>query len=417
MHKTLLVAWQQIQRMTLHWSFVLVVLYPPIITLILGTYFGFVIWAAGLQNDPQSLPAPGVFITNNAPAYSAVGLVDQMGITRGAGPPASPDLLILYPDEGQAHQAVIEGRIPGFYVIPADYVASGVVTYYSYDNVQFTETDAAIETLLVTGLAQPDGPQAAARAAAPITFDERRLTLPGGPPPAPETYTGAEVGLGVGIAAFVYFTIGSVCGMFLNQMARERQGRVLEVTLGAIAPGQLLAGKFAGIVAVGLLETGAWFFWVRVLSFLGVQAVGRVPGGLAGVAPADPAAPADLPGLLSSGLIFIGSYLAYVATAAVFGAVVKETRQASRINFVLVLAALSPLAVIIGVLADRDGAMAVVLSLLPFSAPIIMPLRIFVSAVPAWQVLLCFALSLAWTVCMLHLAARLFQARRLLDAG
>lgn len=416
MRKTFLVALQQIKRIAFHWSFVVVVLYPPLVTLILGAYFGFVVWAAGLKSGEESLPAPGVIITNNVPFDKPVGLVDLAHLVVAVPDDLTGKKLLSFADEAAARAAVRSGAIAGYYLVSQDFLASGVVSYFSLDNVQFIETDAAVERLLILNLASGDGEAVARRVAAPIAFDERKLTLPGGPPPAPETYTGAEVGLGVAIAAFVYFTIGSVCGMFLNQMAHERQGRVLEVVLGAMTPTQLLTGKFVGILVVGLIETGAWFFWVRVLSFAGAQLAGFSNGafGLSGMAAAtsvDAASGAGLITFLLSGLVFIGGYVAYVATAAAFGAVVQETRQASRINFMLVMVAMSPTIWLISVLADRGGPLAVILSLIPLTAPIILTLRIFVSEVPLWQVMLSVILSLGWTVGMLWLSGRLFQAR------
>lgn len=424
MHKTLLVAWQQIKKIVLHWSFLIIVLYPPLIAGFLGLYLAFIGWVVGLERESDSLPAPGVITTNNVAFDRAVGLVDQAGLITMIPADLTTEKLLTYPDEAAARAAVAAGDIAGYYLIPAGYVAEGVVTYLSLDSVQYSETDEAINKLLTLNLAAADGEDVARRVAAPVEFAEKKLTLPGGPPPeAPGTYTPVEVGVGLGIAAFVYFTVGSVCSLFLNQMARERQGRVLEVILGAMTPLQLLTGKFIGIVIVGLLETGAWLFWVRLFSSAGMQLAALNGGGSVPELPsAFHASTINLTGgaepraLILSGLIFTGGYFAYVAMAAVLGAVTENTRQASRISFLLTTVAMSPLVWMINVLSAPEGALALFLSLFPLSSPIIMPLRIFTSAVPLWQVLLSFALLIGWTGLMLWLSARLFNARLLLHS-
>ena len=410
MTKTLLVAWGQIKKIVLNWSFLIIICYPPLLILVLGAYAGIMAGVASLNRATESPPAPGVVVTNDVAFARPVGLVDPARLIQTIPPDLASEKLRPLPDEAAALAALQSGQIAGYYLIPADYVASGLVTYFSPDNVQFTRTDDVIRNLLTVNLALADGEPVARRLVTPVTLDRRLVTVAGLPAGAPETYTAAEVGIGVGIALFVYFTIGSVCGTFLHQLAQEREGRVLEVVLSGLSARQLLTGKFIGILVVGLVETGAWLFWARLFGLAGAQL-----SSLGGGARPGPAA-FDDPGIfLLSALIYIGGYFAYTATAAVFGALVSDGNQASRVNFVLVLAALSPLIWLISVLSDRNGALAIGLSFFPLTAPVILPLRLFITPVPIWQVGLSLAALLAWTVLMLWLAAGLFQARLLLS--
>jgi len=411
MSKIALVAWGQIKRIALHWSFLIIVCYPPLLALFFGFYAVFVGWASNLQSTEVSPPAPGVVITNNVAFDKPVGLVDLAGLIQTRPADLVSDKLQSFPSESAAQAATQAGTISGYYLIPTDYVASGQLTYFSPDNVQYTQTDELIKKLVTLNLAQADGEAVARRLIEPVTFNQRLVVLAGPPPNAPETYTAGEVGIGVGVALFVYFTIGSVCGTFLNQLAREREGRVLEVVLNALTPLQLLTGKFIGILVVGLIETGAWLFWVRVFGLVGSQLSGVVGlgGGQGGVDSTSPQV------FILSGLVYIAGYVAYAATSAVFGAIIKDGGQASRVNFALVMVSLTPLIWLISVLSDRNGALAVGLSLFPLTAPIIMPLRLFITTVPIWQVVACLAILLGWTVLMLRLAATLFQARLLLS--
>ena len=417
MFKTFLVAWGQIKKIALHWSFLLVVCYPPIMALILIGYAIFVAWAANLEQSTESLPAPGQVITNEIVFDQAVGLVDRADLITTIPADLDSEKLLAFPSEAAAQAAIQSGAIVGYYLIPSDYVASGVVTYFSPDTVQFTQTDEVIRKLLTINLAAADGEAVARRMIEPVVFESRSPALvPTRSADTPDSYTAAEVGLGLGIVLFIYFTVGSVCGNFLNQMAAEREGRVLEMVLSAITPLQLLTGKFIGILVVGLIETGAWFLWVQVFGLVGARVA--VSGGDPTSSPFGAATPAAETGgsvYLLSSLIYISGYIAYTATAAVFAAVVKDTRQASRINFMLMLGTLFPLVWLISVLADRDGALAVGLSLFPLTAPVIMTLRIFISPVPLWQVGVSVLGLGVWTLVMLRLAARWFQARVLLN--
>jgi ABC-2 type transport system permease protein len=62
-----------------------------------------------------------------------------------------------------------------------------------------------------------------------------------------------------------------------------------------------------------------------------------------------------------------------------------------------------------GVLTAPDSTLSVFLSLFPFSSPILMVVRMAASDVPAWQVLLAFALLVAAFVGMIALAGRIHR--------
>lgn len=441
MRKTLIVAWHQFRLLALHWSFLFTLLTPFILVLFGGIYSAILGWAASLQQPPDSLPAPNVVIISPVAEGMAIGIVDDAGLIETIPPDLTPDKLVRYSTEADAQAAIAANAIAGYYLIPSDYLERGVVTYKSIDNVQYEVTDSAIRQLLVINLAWAEGDAVGRRLAAPVTFDSVNLPLAEPlPPGTPDPIQITDIALAFGVSLFIMFTIGNACNLFLSQMARERQGRVIEAVLGAVSARQLLAGKYLGLAAVGLLETLSWGLWVRLFG-----AVGDLAGGsnlaeqinTIGMRPAEQSLPAQ--GAVSQasnllvatsfdpllhtpsglfllcGLILIGGYLAYMAMAAVFGALTQDTRQASRINSILSGIVQAPMLVILIVLSDRDGWLSVLFSLFPLTSPLVMTVRILTSPVPVWQILLAFGLLIGWAALMLRLAARLFQARLLLD--
>jgi ABC-2 type transport system permease protein len=61
------------------------------------------------------------------------------------------------------------------------------------------------------------------------------------------------------------------------------------------------------------------------------------------------------------------------------------------------------------VLGAPDSALSTTLSLVPFFAPLLMFLRVASSPPPAWQLVLCVALSLATIVLVTWLASRIYR--------
>jgi len=440
MRKTFIIAFHQFKLLALHWSFLFTLLTPFILVLFGGVYSAILGWAASLQQPPDSLPAPNVVIISPVAEGKALGIVDAAGLIVTIPLDLTPDKLILYSSEDEAAAAITANTIAGYYLIPADYLERGVVTYKSFDTVQFAVTDDAIRQLLVINLARAEGEAVGRRLAAPVAFDSVNLPLAGVPPPnTPDPIQITDIGLAFGVSLFILFTIGNACNLFLSQMARERQGRVIEAVLGSVSSRQLLTGKYLGLAAVGLLETLSWGVWVRLFAATGELLGG---GSLADQINAIGSRPAEQPiavhglpvessGLLTAtsfnpllhtptglfllcGLILIGGYLAYMAMATVFGALTQDTRQASRINSILSGLVQAPMLVILIVLSDRDGWLATAFSLFPLTSPLVMTVRILTSPVPVWQILLAFGLLIGWAALMLRIAARLFQARLLL---
>ncbi len=441
MQKTVIIAWHQFKLLALHWSFLFTLLTPFILVLFGGVYSAILGWAASLQQPPDSLPAPNVVIISPVTEGQALGIADEASLIGAIPPDLTPDRLILYTTEAEARAALTTNIIAGYYLIPSDYIERGVVTYKSFDTVQYAVTDDAIRQLLMINLARAEGEAVGRRLAAPVAFDSVNLPLAGMPPPnTPDPIQITDIGLAFGVSFFIMFTLGNACNLFLSQMARERQGRVIETVLGSVNSRQLLAGKYLGLAAVGLLETLSWGVWVRLFAATGemlgggnladqinaigarpadqllpVQGMSPQPGSLLSATSFDPLLHTSGGLFLLCGLILIGGYLAYMAMAAVFGALTQDTRQASRINSILSGIVQAPMLVILIVLSDRDGLLSTAFSLFPLTSPLVMTVRILTSPVPVWQIALAFILLIGWAGVMLRLAARLFQARLLLS--
>lgn len=435
MRKILIVAFEQIKQLVWHWSFIIVALYPAWMVLFFGVVGGVVFGLTQLESKEEALPAPGIVITNNVEFDKAVGVVDRAGLIEYVPPDASPEKLAFYADTAAAQTAMERGEIAGYYEIPGDFVERGAVNYFSSDNVQFTATDAAIKTLLVINLAHADGEAAGRRAAAPITFVEQTLPVASQSPRVPDSFSLRDIGALISMFLLMTLLTGRIVETTMAQMARERDGRVLEVVLGAVSPFQLFAGKYIGLTAVGLFDIAAWIVQVWVMGGLGSEwyemqsgqslnmleqitgATGSLPGAATAFGGSMFESLLDSPQgiILLIGLILLGGYLTCMALAMVLGSLVNDPRQASRLEMLLVNSVSLSVLAAGGALVDRDGAWAVFLSLCPITSPVMMPVRLLVAQVQAWEIGLCFALLAGWALLLVWASAKLFQAQLLLN--
>ena len=207
--------------------------------------------------------------------------------------------------------------------------------------------------------------------------------------------TPAKALLAMMVAFFLYISTILYGQSMLSGVIEEKLSRVSEIVLSSVSPDTLLAGKVLGVTAVGITQQLIWI----VLSFALVSMRGVLFG--AGTAAASAHAAAASPAsefgsaqimaavvatpwswVLLVVLFYLLGSIFYGALYAAVGATVgseQEARQAAQpVIMLLVLTAvfISP------IVQNPNSSSARIMSLLPFSSPIIMPLRMAMTTVP-----------------------------------
>ena len=173
----------------------------------------------------------------------------------------------------------------------------------------------------------------------------------------------------------------------------EKSSRVVEILLSAIRPWQLLAGKIAGIGALGIVQLVFIATFAIVLSV--VTGAIELPGAAAGVA-------------LVVLAWFVMGFAFYAGLFAVSGSLVSRMEELQNALVPINLIIFVSFFVSIGALQDPDSTVATVASMVPFSAALAMPVRIALGAATAPQIALSIALLLAGTAALVPLSARIY---------
>jgi ABC-2 type transport system permease protein len=182
----------------------------------------------------------------------------------------------------------------------------------------------------------------------------------------------------------------------------------VEVLVSSIHPFPLLVGKILGVGAVSLFQFLIW--GVAAKGLLGVRAaLGRHLSAVD-----SPVALFQIPHVsAATGAIFLvyflGGFFLYSAMFAAVGAMSSSEQEAQQaqqpIVYVLVLAFLSMFAL----LNDPSSVLAVTLSLVPFTAPIAMPVRWAAGDLPAADLVASLALLVVAIVVTTWVAARIYR--------
>jgi ABC-2 type transport system permease protein len=353
-------------------------------------------WFARSQGNEDSSPLSS-FVSDSQDALPT-GLVDETGQI-SQFPPPTDALFTQYATVDAAQAAYVADEISGYYQIPADYLASGDVFHYA-DNIPIgSPQEQMLYTLLAENFLDESVPTTLI--INPLQqYEEINLSAT---EPEADQGTGAAIGLSIGMAALFYLTVIGAAGYLLQSLGKEKENRVMEILLSSLKPIQLLAGKVLGLGGIGLLQIGVWTFLVFVV-------FQRDDGLFANI---------TLP-TLSAGVWsltiahFIIGYLVYASLFAGLGAIVPNVKEGSQYTFLLMLPTFLPLWFNSIMFSAPNGSFSTWLSMIPLTAPLAMPMRLTLTAVPPWQWLLSLSVSAGTAVLLLWAATKFFRSQTLL---
>jgi ABC-2 type transport system permease protein len=346
-------------------------------------------------------------------AGAKVVIIDQTGELAG---PMKFELSVLLkwdmidaaPDaDVKALRARIKAnQINGYVMIPKDAVDGGEIIY-SGDNASNQTVgilfSKAAQIVIVSKRAQRAGLSDIdlALIKRPVNVSVRHTT-------GEEEGASGTVMFVIGylIALFIYIAITLFGVGVMRSVVTEKSNKVIELLVAATSPRAMMSGKIIGVGAAGLLQISVWFIFGAILTSQQDAILG-----LFGVAPKGPSVvPSLTTGQIAVVLVFfLFGYLFYSAMYAAVGAMVsneQDSQQAQMpVTFMLVIGILSLMAVT----NDPRGQTAVVMTMVPFWSPMLMPLRYFMGGATLSQVGVSLAILAVSTVVIARAAAKIYR--------
>ncbi|MFI5207450.1 MAG: ABC transporter permease [Gemmatimonadales bacterium] len=214
------------------------------------------------------------------------------------------------------------------------------------------------------------------------------------------------LGYGVGIVLYMVILLYGINVM--RSVIEEKQTRIIEILVSSLKPFQLMLGKVIGVGAVGMFQFSIWtltgYFLVhnraRILTLFHVPEAAASSSSM----------PAISGQLLAVAIgYFLLGYLLYSALFAVVGAACNTESEAQQAQQPVVMLLVFSLIVSFSALSDPSGPLAVGASLVPLSAPIIMPVRVATSDVAPAQIGMSLAIMVATVLLVVWAAARVYR--------
>jgi ABC-2 type transport system permease protein len=240
--------------------------------------------------------------------------------------------------------------------------------------------------------------------------------------------------LASGIGIFTGFIIYLFLFVYGTQVMRgvvdEKASRIVEIVISSVKPIQMMMGKIIGIAAVGLSQFLIWiilstFLWTAATALLmGDQPINsdnteqlaeqEVSGNANSRAEMvgqinSMIAKTNLPKIL--GLLifyFVTGYLFYAALFAMIGSAIDTEADAQQFIFPIILPIIFSFMMYGAVINDPNGQIAFWLSMIPFTSPIIMMIRVPFE-IPNWQIFLSMAFMIGGFIGTTWLASRIYR--------
>jgi ABC-2 type transport system permease protein len=209
------------------------------------------------------------------------------------------------------------------------------------------------------------------------------------------------------IVLVLYMMIALYGQNIMRGVIDEKTNRVAEVIVSSVKPDTLLAGKIIGSGMVAVTQVCCWL----VMSFLIYQVrtplLARFGVPMAGAALKIPTVP-PLIGLA----LFVFFVLGFILYAALFGAVgamVSNQEDVQQAMMPVMLLLITSLIFMQPILLNPSSTLAKTMSWLPFSAPLMMPLRMALIAIPWYEIVGAMLSVLIGTAIAIWLAARIYR--------
>jgi ABC-2 type transport system permease protein len=224
---------------------------------------------------------------------------------------------------------------------------------------------------------------------------------------------------GIAIGLLLFMSIAIHGQNVMRGVLEEKSTRVAEVVISSVKPETLLAGKVVGVGAVGLTQQVAWVaiaaYLIQFLTPIVLKGVGGGGGAAVSGSPLGGAL-----GGLSIGLVavylgyFVIGFAFYAGLYAAAGSMVNSEQEAQQAAVPVMLLLLSTWLMVNSVMLAPNGRIAVALSWLPWSSPIVMPMRLGLASVSPISVAGSMLIALLGCVAAVWLSARIYRVGMLM---
>ena len=240
--------------------------------------------------------------------------------------------------------------------------------------------------------------------------------------------TGLYTGIGYAGSYLIFIFIFMYGAQIMRGVLEEKSNRIIEVIISSVKPMQLMVGKTIGIAAVGFTQFLIWILLTFALYSVGLSAIdldaetisqiNQMPAGgeeefsqaqLMAAKISSQLESVNFPLLIGGFLFyFVGGYLLYGAMFAAVGAASDNETDTQQFMLPVTIPLIMGFVMGAAILKDPNAPMAFWFSIIPFTSPTVMLMRLPFNP-PAWEIALSMVLLVLGFLFMTWLAGRIYR--------
>jgi ABC-2 type transport system permease protein len=300
-------------------------------------------------------------------------------------------------------------QLDGYVILPSDFLSQGKAEFinrnpgdlFSSQALQSAINRAAREQRLIDAKVDTRTRQELFK---PIELQSVKAGGGGGSQ-QPNSNAGFAVVFGVGFV--MYLAILMYGQIVLGAIIEEKETRIAEILFSSVKPFTLMMGKLVGVSLVALTQLAIWGTAFGIFAVYGVGLLASE-----GVRSSIP----NIPFLhfIYFGLFFLLGYFIYATIYALVGSMVTTAQEGGQLAMPIILILVVSFYLFWPVSRSPDSPFSFWVSMIPFSAPIAMLVRIVTQTPPFWQIALSLLIGFSTVFVIMWLASRIYRVGMLM---
>ncbi|HEY9205326.1 MAG TPA: ABC transporter permease [Candidatus Methanoperedens sp.] len=330
-----------------------------------------------------------------SPDEYRIGFVDKTGLFE-------PVNFTEYADEELARKDLLDNKITHFFVIPENYTATGRIEIFSAKrNFAGSVTiENRIRGFLLSNLLKGEKEEIIGRVKDPLKSEFFTLDEKGG-----ASREGiSTILVPIAFAMLFMISIFTSSNFLLQGVVEEKENRVMEILLSSVSYKDLLTGKVIGLGAVGLTQVFIWKT-IGITLLLSNPIVAAIILDMINV---------SIPILVLASIYFISGYFVFASIMAGVGAIATTSREGQQMAGIFTITGALPLIVSEYIIANPNALLSKALSFFPLTSPVSMILRLSITDVPLYEIIISIVILAASTFLIIELSVRIFRASLLM---
>ena len=222
-----------------------------------------------------------------------------------------------------------------------------------------------------------------------------------------ERDSGGSFALVFGVGFVMYLAILMYGQIILGAVIEEKETRIAEILFSSVKPFALMMGKLVGVSLVALTQLAIWGVAFSAFALYGTGMLSA-----SGIRASIPTIPFSH--YVYFALFFLLGYFIYATIYALVGSMVTTAQEGGQLAMPIILILIISFYLFLPVSRSPDSPFSFWVSMLPFSAPVAMLVRIVTQTPPFWQIALSLSIGFGTVLLIMWLASRVYRVGMLM---